>query len=54
MGYLQGMVDAPCCISQLVITVNGGWLMQHKSVTAAVTGAYMPNLNKQTEMSMSV
>ena len=47
------MVDALCCVSQLVITVNGAWFMQHKSVTAALTGAYMPNLNRQTEMNMS-
>ena len=51
---LQGMVDAPCCLSQLVITVDGGWLMQHKSVTAALTGACMPDTNRQTEMGMSM
>ena len=38
MGYLHGMVDAPCFVSQLVTKLNSGQ-MQHKFVTVALTGA---------------
>ena len=55
-GLLQGVVDAPCCVSQLVATLNSNQLMQHKFVIAALTGAGLSaqNVKMHTEISKSV